>query len=364
MMVSPTLASLLFAGALGSAPTIDHSAAVKRLDRTLSQLTREDRFAGCVVVLHRDKVLFARPYGFADRALGVRHTLANKYRFHSISKWFTGATMSALMEEGKLRPDDPVSKYIPEWPANLASVRVENLLTHTSGIPWSTNDWGARYRVSPSVTLAALIKEVPIAAPVNAPQPWAYNNTNFEIAATVAEAATRTRFSEELHRRILQRIGLRDTVLALPVSATPLSGDRLVLGLATGYNGQPTLPVDTVVRSSAIPASGGLIGTGRDLAQFGRAFTTGKLLPDAAFRRMIEGVAVPESPNRYGYGVVVGVKEGRRFFRHDGGNNGGIAWLEVFPDDGVVIAAASNLGYADPMALRNLYKDIFPKATP
>jgi CubicO group peptidase (beta-lactamase class C family) len=344
---------------LAAPPSSPDEAMADRLEATLSKLVKEDRFSGTVVVLREGRPVFARAYGLADRALNVRNSLRTKYRFHSISKWFTGVYLSQLMDAGRLSASDRVSKFLPEWPKALDSITVGHLLTHTSGLPWSTNDWANRYRISPTATALALIKEVPVPVPVDAPKPWAYNNVNFEIAAAVAEAASGSEFAASLKQGVLDRAGLRNTVLALPVAPEPYAGDRLVADLATGYNGAPGKPVDTVCYSSAIPASGGLVGTVADLAAFGQAFMSGRLLSPAGFRRMTEGVETG-GKNRYGYGVVVGVKDGHRFFRHDGGNNGGIAWLEVFPDDHVVIAAASNLGYADARALSRLSEDVFP----
>src|SRR5207302_5277907 len=93
-----------------------------------------------VGVVADQELVWATGFGFADVAGRIRMTPQTKFRMASHSKLFTATAVMQLREQGKLRLDDPVSKYLPWFTFKPAEgddppITIEELLTHSSGLP-------------------------------------------------------------------------------------------------------------------------------------------------------------------------------------------------------------------------------------
>jgi CubicO group peptidase (beta-lactamase class C family) len=82
----------------------------------MDAMARVNHYSGVVLIAKNNKILFARPYGFADLDQRVPNTLNTKFRTASITKIFTAAAVLMLRDEGKLKFDDPVCNYITQCP--------------------------------------------------------------------------------------------------------------------------------------------------------------------------------------------------------------------------------------------------------
>lgn len=105
------------------------------LHQALDQLTREGRFSGAVVVRGPEGVRFARGYGLADPFTGRTFTPYTPVDSGSLAKPVTATAVLLLARDGKLDLDEPVRKYLPEYPYPGTTVR--HLLAHSAGIPGS-----------------------------------------------------------------------------------------------------------------------------------------------------------------------------------------------------------------------------------
>src|SRR5258707_4595599 len=110
------------------------AALAKEIDDYLSPFVQGKNFIGAVLVVQGEKVLFDRAYGKASYSLQVPNTPKTRFHIASISKPFTAAAILLLEERGKLRLDDPISKYVPDFISG-DKITLRHLLTHTSGIP-------------------------------------------------------------------------------------------------------------------------------------------------------------------------------------------------------------------------------------
>ncbi len=108
------------------------------VDQILAAAT-QGRSPGAAVLVTRDgQTLFERGYGYASIENQVKVTPATKFRIGSITKQFTAAAILRLQELGKLSVNDPLSKYMPDFPKGDA-ITLHHLLTHTSGLHSYTN---------------------------------------------------------------------------------------------------------------------------------------------------------------------------------------------------------------------------------
>ncbi|MGH9422738.1 MAG: serine hydrolase domain-containing protein, partial [Thermoanaerobaculia bacterium] len=85
-----------------------------------------------VAVVQHGRMVYAKAYGYARLDPQTPATASDRYGIGSISKQFTASAVLLLQQEGKLRLDDPVGKYIPGL-SRGNEVTIREILSHTSG---------------------------------------------------------------------------------------------------------------------------------------------------------------------------------------------------------------------------------------
>src|SRR5690242_9564725 len=125
--------------AVAQAPATD-AAIAARADAYMSALNKQERFNGTVLLARDGKVIFKKGYGMANFEWDIPNAPSTKFRLGSITKQFTSMAIMQLQERGLLNVDDPIGKYLTDYPKPVAGqVTIQHLLTHTSGIPSYTD---------------------------------------------------------------------------------------------------------------------------------------------------------------------------------------------------------------------------------
>jgi D-alanyl-D-alanine carboxypeptidase len=131
--VCAAIAVLLAAPLVYAAPEPSQDVAA-RIDQVLSATYKADAPGVTVIVVKDGKTLLRKAYGLAD----VEHKLPlaadTPMRLGSITKQFTSTAILMLAEEGKIKLDDDITVYLPDYPTQGKKISIEHLLTHTSGI--------------------------------------------------------------------------------------------------------------------------------------------------------------------------------------------------------------------------------------
>jgi len=108
----------------------------KQIDELLSKYNQYDQFNGSALVAENGKVILKKGYGSANMEWNIPNQPDTKFRLGSITKQFTALLIVKLAEEGKIKLDVPITTYLPDYPKeNGDKITINNLLTHTSGIP-------------------------------------------------------------------------------------------------------------------------------------------------------------------------------------------------------------------------------------
>src|SRR3954451_22691013 len=199
----------------------------------------------------------------------------------SNTKAFTSVLMLQLEAEHRLSIDDPLSKWLPQYP-QWRDVPIRRLMNMTSGIPTYDDQpaWYADYAANPHTYFSPerLVGYV-IGAP--ATSGYSYSNTNYVLAEMIIERVTGTSYQDQLYRRIIELLGLRDLYYRPDVYPAWVTGRE-----PAGYffNDQFPLPQllgrdvsrDTL---SWARAAGAIISTTSDMTRWERALYGGRLLP-------------------------------------------------------------------------------------
>jgi CubicO group peptidase (beta-lactamase class C family) len=277
-----------------------------------------------VGVVADQELVWAAGFGFADVKAKKPMTPDTKFRMASHSKLFTAIAIMQLREQGKLRLDDPVSKYLSWFRVKPAAeddgpITVEQLLSHTSGLP---REAGAHWTTLEFPTAEEIRTLIADRQASFAPQVrWKYSNLAYTIAGMVVEQVSGESWADYVQRHIFSPLGM-----------TASSVDQNAAGLAVAYarrmpdGSREVLPF-TDARGMA--SATGITSTVNDMAKFVSAqFRTGKMggrqiLSTGSFREM-HRVRSLDNDWTSGTGLGFGVSRvgGKTYVGHGGGYPG------------------------------------------
>jgi CubicO group peptidase (beta-lactamase class C family) len=292
--------------------------------------------ATVAVVMH-GQLAYAQAYGSAKLDPHVAATPDMRYGIGSISKQFTAACVLLLQQDGKLKLDDPVSKYVPGLTRGN-EVTIRQLLSHTSGYQ---DFWPQDYvppamekAITPQAILDHWAKQPLDFEPGTR---WQYSNTNFEIAALIVEKASGKPFFQFVRTRVLEPLGITTAIdfdALGPTSVQPTGYMRYGLG--------PLRPA-TSTGSGWMYGAGELAMTASDLAKWDIAMIKQSLLKPESYRAMETTVLLKNGTSaNYGLGVDVDMSGGHRTVEHSGEVAGFTAENIVYPDDSAAVIVLTN----------------------
>jgi D-alanyl-D-alanine carboxypeptidase len=319
--------------------------ALKVFRAYLDQTAAADRFAGAVLVAKSGKPIFTAVYGMADRDKKIPNKLDTKFRIGSMNKMFTATAVLQLVQAGKINLDDPLGKYLPDYPnKDVASkVTIHHLLTHTGG----TGDFFGPEFDKHRLELRTLQDYVKLYGDRGlAFEPgsrWEYSNYGFLLLGLVVEKASGQDYYDYVREHIFKPAGMNST--------DSLAEDQAVPDRSVGYTkmndaGELRPNVDTLPYRGT--SAGGGYSTVEDLLAFANGLESHKLLDAKHVELLTTGkVETPRGPKyAYGFGDDISA-DGVRCFGHGGGAPGMNGELKICPQSGHVIAVLTNL---DPPA--------------
>ena len=122
----------------GNLPSYNHISSKEMIPyfkKYIGKLHKLDRFSGSVLIAKGNTILFEETYGESNKKRNKKNNKNTSFNIASTTKTFTAVAIAKLAEQGKLNFTDPISKFIPEYPKDIANqVTIHHLLTHTSGI--------------------------------------------------------------------------------------------------------------------------------------------------------------------------------------------------------------------------------------
>ena len=301
--------------------------------------------AAGVAVVKDGKVVLAKGYGMADVDSSTAANENTVFQIASVTKQFTAAGIMLLVEDGKLKLDDPLGKYVPNVPAKWSSVTVRQLLNQVSGIPNYTE--GRRLVNDKNYTkteILGLVKEVPPA--FDPGTKWAYSNTNYFLLGMVIEKASGKSYPDFMRDRVFKPLGMRST----EVNTSGLKFKNA----ATGYDFKDGKWEKAELDDPSQPfAAGAIISTPADMAKWSIAVSEGKLLKKTSWDEIFaSGKLVNGNATNYGFGWEIGKIGEVNYLAHSGGIGGFGSYHIRFPTENLSIVVLTNsAGRATPLAM-------------
>ncbi|QEH34589.1 Esterase EstB [Aquisphaera giovannonii] len=327
-----SLASARGAGAQESAP------ASKTIAAAVRPYVERHALAGAVtLVADKDRVLSVDAVGYADISGGKPMKADALFWIASQSKPITATAFMMLVDEGKVKLDDPVAKYLPEFrqlwvaaekddshilltrPAHPITIR--EILSHTSGLPFASAAEQPTLDLLPLRVGALTYAMTPLQS-----QPgtrYSYSNAGINTAGRIIEVVSGMPYEEFLAKRLFEPLGMRDTTFRpsgpqLDRLAKPYKPDAAKTGLEETTVTQLRYPLDDPKRQP-MPA-GGLFSTAHDLSRFCRMVLNGGELDGRRYlsRGSVAAMTTKQTPEPLKEGYGLGWSTDGKTFGHGG----------------------------------------------
>src|SRR6187455_1248073 len=297
------LLPLLFVTVIAAAPPSLAAQGATALSTFLKSATDRGDVPGVVVaVVDKSGVLYDEAFGKSSTVKNTPMTKDTIFNIASMTKAITSAAIMQLVDEGKLKVDDEVGKFLPKWkdpqviskfneadgtyetrPAKR-QITIRHLLTHTSGIGYGFA----------SPMLAKIIEktkknELDLPLLFEPGESWAYGAST-RVLGQVVEAISGQKLDAFLESRILKPLGMQDTSYLVPQSKYP----RVVAVNQRGTDGKFTERPAQATIPAQVQGDGGLYSTASDYGLFLRMLLNGgklgnaRILNDKTVKTMFE----------------------------------------------------------------------------
>jgi len=285
----------------------------KKIDAIFTEAYPADAPGATVLIAKDDKVIYRKAFGMANLELNVPMKPENVLELASITKQFTGVAILMLMEQGKLSLQDPLSKYIADYPKG-DQITIHHLLIHTSGIKSYTSIPEfikfARTDMTP-MEIINNFKDLPM--DFEPGEKYTYNNSAYILLGYIIEEVSGLSYEDYIQKNIFDKLGMKNSYYG--------SRSKIIPNRASGYQpfGESFQNADYL--SMTIPyAAGSLMSTVDDLFLWHKAIHHNALISEKSRQLAFTNYTLNNgNPINYGYGWGVNELAGVPTIEHTGG---------------------------------------------
>ena len=364
---------------LVAAPAVAATSTDAAVDRIVDDAMARYRLPGLAVgVIENGEVVHVRTAGERVAGQGDPITRDTRFKIASNTKAMTAATLARLVDAGKLRWDDPVKRWLPDFRMHDAWVgeqmQVRDLLIHNSGLRAGAGDL-MLWPEPNTFTRADIIHGLAYLKPQHSfRSSYDYDNLMYIVAGEVAAAAGGASYDELVQREVFAPLGMSGCRVG---EWTPLAGDLLAQPHVRRDGRNVAVRTDgDVVRASTMDAAGGVRCSLDDMLAWARSW----LVPEGPAKGWLskqqrDAVWTPQMPmpvsrrmrewdnshfSAYGYGWRLSDVDGQFKVAHTGTLMGMYSAVTMLPDRGVgfvvlINGEAEDARTAITQALTKLY---------
>ena len=343
------------------------------IDAKLQAILTEWKVAGlAVAVVEKNKVVYAKGFGYRDYENKKPVTANTLFAIGSCTKAFTAGLLGILRNENKVSFDEKPSTYVPELrffnEEMNANITVKDLMCHRTGLP--RHDYSWFYFNTDSRD--SLIRRIQFQEPsFGVRKQWQYNNFMFLVQGVIAEKITGERWEKNISERFFKPLGMNTSnlsIVELEKSAEPS------FGYDGGKKGDEIAKTDYYHIRGMAPA-GAINSSVNEMSNWvstwihGGKFNGKEIIPaayvsEAMSSQMVVNSTLPskEHPDlqfaNYGYGWLMASYKQHYRVEHGGNINGFSASTCIFPSDSLgIIVLVNQDGSLVPSIVRNIIAD-------
>ncbi|UHO38881.1 beta-lactamase family protein [Chryseobacterium capnotolerans] len=251
---------------------------IARIDSLMKSANQSGAFNGNILVSKNNKIIYNVSFGYTDATKTKKLTPYYKFNIGSITKEFSGVALLQLQEQGKLKIEDPISKYIPELPKWANEVSLKDLLQYTSGIP--NVNWKkikSNQDVFDDLKLIDKLDFVPAAQ-------YDYNMNNVFLRQFIVEKITGMPYKDYVHKNIFKPCKMNSAEI------TPIADEKLI---AKGFNSK-------LIEDKPDFLVGGTFLTTSDLLKFVNCLHSKKLINENSLFELGQNFDLPDTQSSLG----------------------------------------------------------------
>lgn len=308
----------------------------QQVDDYLAEHSKPDAPGISLLIAKDGKVLYKKAVGMADLELNVPLTTDNVFEIGSITKQFTAVSILMLEEQGKLKIEDEITKYIPDYPTLGKTITIHHLLNHTSGIKSYTSMDSfmplARTDMNPTEIIDKFKNEPMDFDPG---EKFLYNNSGYILLGYIIEVVSGQSYAEFIQEHIFDKVGMTASYYG--------SMKKLIPNRAKGYQDQNGF-VNADYLSLTLPyAAGSIMSTVDDLLKWQNAISANSLIKRSSLEKAINGSTLNNGEKiPYGYGWGKGNINGSPSIEHSGGIFGYTTNGIFLPEENMYVIGLSN----------------------
>lgn len=334
---------------------------IQKINNLFSYYNENGMFNGVVLVAENGKISYHKAFGFSDFENKIPLNTSSVFSIASLTKPYTATAIMMLEERGLLSYDDKLSKYLPEFPAYADGIKIEHLLTHTSGIiDYLSRGLRLQHKapiITIQVVLDSLIRQPNLSFPTG--NKYSYSNSNYLLLALIIEKVSGLSYREFLEENIFDPLGMKDSYVRDEINSN--IPDRVNAYDAYWEKNEDDLKYFDI-------GGNGIYSTAYDQFLFDQALHTEKLVSQASLQNAFDTTGLLDRQKYvYGYGWKIPIDiEGNIVF-HNGAIGGfccelwrsidkkesliilsNDTWIRFVPD---IISGAENIMQGKPYEL-------------
>lgn len=332
-------------------PSRPWAAAVDRARPIVRAQLAEQNLPGLSVAVGRgDEIVWAEGFGWADLDKRVKVEPQTRFRIGTLSIPLTSAAVGLLLEKNRLKLDDEIQIYVPEFPKKKWPVTLRQVMGHLAGIGSDSGDEGPLFSQDCDRPVDALPHFASGDLRFEPGTEYRYSRYGWIVVSAAIEAAAAEPFLTFMQTQVFEPLGMHDTATDSPSVTTSDQATAYFPRFAADPKYGPDLM--RPLNYSCYAGSSVFVSTPTDLVRFAMAINGGKLLKPETVQ-VLQASQRTTSGQETGYGLgwdlasVTLAGQQTTVVGHDGDSLGGIvSSLMVFPN-GIVVAVTSNVSYAD-----------------
>ncbi|KFC18951.1 serine hydrolase [Epilithonimonas lactis] len=322
------------------------------VDEIINREMKERRIPGLqLAVVQSGKIVLSRCYGIANIQdnIPVRNTTI--FPINSNTKIFTGVSVMQLVEQGKIKLNAPIKKYLNDLPLEWQNITVDQLLTHISGLPEILQLLDSLTgNIGPLKTEQAIwekLKTLPLEFKTG--EQFSYNQTNYYLLGKIIEKVSKQSFATNFEQKQFEIVGMKHTLFGDSRDLIPqfaptyryrnfFDGKKTDEKLVNSYTEFPDF-----TRTGA-----GVNSTAEDMANWIIALQNGQLFQKSSTLDLMWSPSKFNNGNPTNWTRGWGIAKFRKNHKAIGMSGGNRSALLIYPDDKLAIIVLTNLGGSAP----------------
>ncbi len=313
-----------------------------QLDNLLSSVYDSKRTGASILVSKKGKILYERQYGLGNLESKSKVGNRTKFQVGSLTKQITAAAIMLLQERGKLNTSDYIGTYLKEFDTDTYPIKIEHLLTHTSGlrsgIPAGYKTKKNAAEIPPKKFASFLSASKLLFTPGHK---FEYSNNGYILLGLIVEVVSNKAYKDFISTNIFRPLKMNNSIVA--------SKDSRIDNMASGYVRDDDDNLAKTTKYTSSFSAGAIVSTPRDMAKWVNGLFNGQIINKASRTEMFRNYRLANGEmTNVGYGWEINKVREYQSFEHSGSEPGFKTNSIYIPEKDIYVIVCQNTEEGSP----------------